>query len=148
MDLPHSFRRRAYAGVQMGIITAMLVPLFTPPSTTIAATFFMLPFLGGFLYDWFLVTGRIDAQKGAEFFERILHSTLMQWTPLLLRLLTAAGLIYFTYIQPINIFIFYDLPIPSLWITLQFIIIFIFIFFFTSSQNIILFHYLLINHYF
>ncbi len=128
LELPHSFRRRAYAGVQMGFITAMLVPLFTSPSTTIAATFFMLPFLGGFLYDWFLVTGRIDPQKGKDFFERILHSMLMQWTPLLLRPLSAAGLIYFTYIQPINIFILYDLPIPSLWITLQFIIIFMFIF--------------------
>ena len=71
LEMPFSFRRRIFAGVQMGFIVAMLAPVFSAPATTIAATLFMLPFLVGFLYDWFLVTGVINPEKGAKLFSRI-----------------------------------------------------------------------------
>lgn len=128
MELPHSFRRRIFAGVQMGVITAMLVPLFAPPATTIAATFFMLPFLGGFLYDWYLVTGKIDPEKGAVFFENLLSSAWMRWLPPGLRLMTAAGLAYFAFIQPVDIFVLYHLPFGPLWLILEIIVIFMLLF--------------------
>ncbi|MBC8335338.1 MAG: CDP-alcohol phosphatidyltransferase family protein [Anaerolineales bacterium] len=128
LELPHSFRRRIFAGVQMGLITAMLVPLFAPPATTIAATLFMIPFLGGFLYDWFLVTGKIDPEKGAVFFENLLSSAWMRLLPLGLRILTAAGLAYLALLQPVDIFGLYQLPFGPLWLILEIIVILMLIF--------------------
>ena len=86
LEMPFSFRRRIFAGVQMGFIVSMLTPLFSPPATTIVATLFMLPFLGGFLYDWFLIVGKIDSAKGATFFDNLLVSAWMRWLPPALRL--------------------------------------------------------------
>jgi len=96
LEMPHSFRRRIFAGIQMGFIVAVLAPPFSPPATTIAATLFMLLFLGGFLYDWFLVTGKIDPEKGAKLFDDLLVSAPMRWLPLALRLITVAILILLT----------------------------------------------------
>jgi len=93
LEMPNSFRRRIFAGIQIGFIVAILVPLFSPPGTTIAATLFMLPFLGGFLYDWLLITGKIDSQKGAKLFDNLLVSAPMRWLPFLIRLITVAILI-------------------------------------------------------
>ncbi len=102
LELPFSFRRRIFAGVQMGVIVSMLAPLFSPPATTIAATLFMLPFLGGFLYDWFLVVGRIDPEKGAAFFDNLLVSVWMRWLPLALRLGIILSLAYIAISQPLG----------------------------------------------
>ncbi|NQU30448.1 MAG: CDP-alcohol phosphatidyltransferase family protein [Anaerolineae bacterium] len=128
LELPPSFRRRIFAGVQMGLITAMLVPLFAPPATTIAATLFMIPFLGGFLYDWFLVTGKIDPEKGAVIFENLLSSPWMRWLPFGLRVLTAAGLAFLALLQPVDIFGLYQLPLGPLWLVLEIIVILMLIF--------------------
>jgi CDP-diacylglycerol--glycerol-3-phosphate 3-phosphatidyltransferase len=57
-ELQPSVGRRAFAGVQMGFSTAMLAPLFHAPETFLAASLFMLPFLGNFLVDWWQVSGR------------------------------------------------------------------------------------------
>jgi len=53
--------RRPFAGVQMGIATALLAPIFSPGATNFIATLTMLPFLGNFLYDWLQISGRVGA---------------------------------------------------------------------------------------
>ena len=55
--LTESSARRPFAGAQMGFAAVVLFPVFTPPGTFLAATFFALPFLAGFLLDWFSVSG-------------------------------------------------------------------------------------------
>jgi len=88
-ELPFSVRRRAFAGVQMGFLVAILFPVFEPPGTTIAAGLFMLPFLVGFGYDWLLVSGRISARQNYGDTLRLLANL---WTPLLLRIIAMTGL--------------------------------------------------------
>lgn len=102
LEMPFSFRRRIFAGIQMGFIVSMLTPLFSPPATTIAATLFMLPFLGGFLYDWFLMTGKVDRAKGAAFFDDLLVSAWVRWFPLALRLGIILSLAYIAINQPLG----------------------------------------------
>jgi len=119
LEMPHSFRRRIFAGVQMGFIVAVLAPPFSPPATTIAATLFMLPFLGGFFYDWFLVTGKIDPEKGAIFFDSILVSAPMRWLPFIIRLFTTAILIFLTIDKWKSIFGQLPISIAILWIILS-----------------------------
>ncbi|MBI3160462.1 MAG: CDP-alcohol phosphatidyltransferase family protein [Chloroflexi bacterium] len=60
-DLPPNPSRRVFAALQMGLVTAMLFPIFGPPATTVAATLFMIPFVAGFAYDWLHVSGRLAA---------------------------------------------------------------------------------------
>ncbi len=55
-ELPSSDNRRALAGVQMGFISVILLPVFKPPGTHLAASLFMLPFLGGFLRDGWIIS--------------------------------------------------------------------------------------------
>lgn len=53
--------RRPFAGVEMGIVTALLAPIFSPAATNFIATLSMLPFLGNFFYDWLQISGRLPA---------------------------------------------------------------------------------------
>ena len=64
-ELPHSFRRRSFAGFQMGFIGVILLPLFSPPGTYWAAALFMIPFLVGFSVDWLFACygGRSPLEK-------------------------------------------------------------------------------------
>jgi CDP-diacylglycerol---glycerol-3-phosphate 3-phosphatidyltransferase len=94
-ELPFSHRRRAFAGVQMGFIVAMLVPLYAPPATTFAATLFALPFLTGFLYDWLLVSGQVDPRKGAAFSAALSSKKILNFLPTFLRFSLAGLLGYF-----------------------------------------------------
>lgn len=55
-DLPHSSARRPFAGVQMGFLSVILWPLFSPPMTEVAALLFALPFLARFGLDWLEVS--------------------------------------------------------------------------------------------
>jgi CDP-diacylglycerol--glycerol-3-phosphate 3-phosphatidyltransferase len=57
-DLPENPVRRQLAGSQMGFIAVLLLPVFSPPGTHLAAAMFALPFLAGFLLDWLAVSGR------------------------------------------------------------------------------------------
>lgn len=59
VDLDPSMIRRALAGMQMGFIGVVLLPVFTPPATQVAATLFMLPFLIHFIRDFLWVSGKI-----------------------------------------------------------------------------------------
>jgi CDP-diacylglycerol---glycerol-3-phosphate 3-phosphatidyltransferase len=56
-SLPEDISRRALAGVQMGFVAVILWPVFSPPGTHLAAALFALPFLIGFLKDWYSVCG-------------------------------------------------------------------------------------------
>jgi CDP-diacylglycerol--glycerol-3-phosphate 3-phosphatidyltransferase len=85
-NLDDSPTRRAMAGLQMGVISVALWPLFTPPATTIAATLLMLPFIGGFVRDWLVVSGRIDPSS-ASYRSRteLVRRIVTHWLPVLLR---------------------------------------------------------------
>lgn len=56
-ELPPSMSRRVFAGLQMGFLAILLLPLFSPPGTHIAAALFGLPLLFGFGRDWLYVSG-------------------------------------------------------------------------------------------
>jgi CDP-diacylglycerol--glycerol-3-phosphate 3-phosphatidyltransferase len=49
--------RRAMAGTQMGFIPVVLLPIYYPPVTSVAAILFAAPFLVNFLSDWLWVSG-------------------------------------------------------------------------------------------
>jgi CDP-diacylglycerol--glycerol-3-phosphate 3-phosphatidyltransferase len=55
--LKENLGRRALAGTQMGLTTALLAPVFSPPETTLAAALFMIPFIANFSYDWLSYNG-------------------------------------------------------------------------------------------
>lgn len=84
--LPPSATRRPLAGLQMGLISAVLWPILEPPATTIAATLIMAPFLVGFIRDWLVVSGRIDPDSaGYEKAHRQTATLLAHWLPPALR---------------------------------------------------------------
>jgi CDP-diacylglycerol--glycerol-3-phosphate 3-phosphatidyltransferase len=58
-DLQPSRIRRPFAGAQMGFAAVMLMPVYGPPATHVAATLYMTPFLINFLRDWLTVSGQI-----------------------------------------------------------------------------------------
>lgn len=57
-DLPRSVTRRALAGVQMAVTVLALAPPLPRWAGWALATAAMLPFLGNFLVDWLVVSGR------------------------------------------------------------------------------------------
>jgi CDP-diacylglycerol--glycerol-3-phosphate 3-phosphatidyltransferase len=94
-DLPPSGNRRILAGFQMGFITVVLWPLFSPPGTTLAGIVYAIPLLAGFGRDWLVVSGRLDPSSA---FYRTTRTRLRRlvtgWLPVLLRLvvvLVSAG---------------------------------------------------------
>ena len=87
--LPPSRIRRGLAGSQMGFIAVVLLPVFTPPATLVAATLFMIPFSIAFLRDWLAVSGVINAaapdrEKGMRMAS--FWSALRSWLPTVLRI--------------------------------------------------------------
>lgn len=85
-ELPPSVRRRAFAGMQMGFIAVMLMPLFSPPGTHVVANLYMLIFLAGFAYDGLIASDVIHPQAAppANGLTRWLNSL----APLLFRVLS------------------------------------------------------------
>lgn len=57
--------RRVMSGMTMGFLVAALLPLFPSELLKLAAFYFMLPLLLGFLWDWLDVTGRLT-ESGSE----------------------------------------------------------------------------------
>ncbi len=106
--LPPSRARRVFAGLQMGFLGVVMLPVFAPPGTWIAATLFGAPLLAGFARDWLAVSGVIKPDHGSSRlaqFER--------WLPTLLR--AAAPALAFGwgafFIRPAA-------PTPALWLNL------------------------------
>jgi CDP-diacylglycerol--glycerol-3-phosphate 3-phosphatidyltransferase len=85
-ELQPSVRRRAFAGVQMGFLFFILMPVFTPPGTYIAAAMFALPFLVGFVIDWLAACGVCFAYRPLQ---ARLRAFSIDRLPLLLRLMAA-----------------------------------------------------------
>jgi CDP-diacylglycerol--glycerol-3-phosphate 3-phosphatidyltransferase len=84
-DLPASRFRRAMAGMQMGFIAVVLMPVYSPPATQIASLLFMTPTAAGFIRDYLAVTGAITPRPKAP--------RAGSWLPLALRGLLAALLV-------------------------------------------------------
>ena len=82
-ELRYSVRRRGFAGLSMGFFFVILYPVFGPPSTVLAATVFGLYILGGFLWDWLLVSGVVSHDDGRRFDG--LKAFAIRWLPLGLR---------------------------------------------------------------
>lgn len=78
--LPPSRARRVFAGLQMGFLGAVLLPVFTPPGTWIAAALFGAPLLVGFARDWLSVSGVLRPGSASS---RLVQ--LERWLPTLLR---------------------------------------------------------------
>ncbi len=89
-DLLPSRIRRPFAGMQMGVVAAILLPVYGPPATWVATLIFTLPFLLNFLRDWLTVSGQIrptvrrDGSSGS-----IWQRRLQEYLPLVMR----AGLV-------------------------------------------------------
>lgn len=93
-DLPPSRFRRALAGMQMGFVAVVLLPVYGPPATRLAAALFMLPLLIGFTRDYLWVTGRLTAPvQSQEEQPSRLRERFIFYLPLALRVLLAALLI-------------------------------------------------------
>ncbi len=99
-ELSPSRNRRMLAGFQMGFISVILWPLFSPPGTTLAGIIFAVPLLAGFGRDWLAVSGRLDPASTA--YERIRESILRLttgWLPPVLR--AAVTLVSIQFLLPI-----------------------------------------------
>jgi CDP-diacylglycerol---glycerol-3-phosphate 3-phosphatidyltransferase len=83
-ELNPSLRRRAFAGLQMGFLSTMLWPVFTPPGTTVAAFVFAFPFLVGFTLDWFVVSGLLRQNHAQQ--PGTAYAFLITYAPITLRL--------------------------------------------------------------
>jgi CDP-diacylglycerol--glycerol-3-phosphate 3-phosphatidyltransferase len=86
-ELPPSISRRLFAGLQMGFLAFVLMPVFAPPGTYIAAGLFAVPFLAGFLQDWFIASGLLEPGNASR---RWLGRPMQHWVPLGLRILVVA----------------------------------------------------------
>ena len=106
-ELPPSASRRLFAGMQMGFLTMILLPLFSPPGTHVAALLFALPFLVGFTRDWLYAAGilRTYERSGSE-----IISIFNQWAPLPLRLAVSTTIIL---LISQSIAAFSNLPTPT-----------------------------------
>ena len=86
-DMPPSVMRRVLAGFQMGFLAVVLWPLLGPPATVIAAYYFGVPFLVGFLRDWLYVSGVLQPGRATPGW---LQALVARWLPLILRLALVA----------------------------------------------------------
>jgi len=80
-DLLPSRIRRPFAGMMMGFVAVILMPVYAPPPTHIAAVLFMIPFLGQFLYDWRTASGHnrlpvASDESGTSIWRRRAHAAI------------------------------------------------------------------------
>jgi CDP-diacylglycerol--glycerol-3-phosphate 3-phosphatidyltransferase len=54
---------RLMAGLQMAFLGLVLLPLFSPPLTHVAAVLILIPFLAGFFLDWRMVCRHEDSNQ-------------------------------------------------------------------------------------
>ncbi len=87
---------RIIAGFQMGLVGMVLLPIFHPPFTSIAAYIFMTPLLIGFFRDWLVVSCRLKTDAHQQTRLEIQLRVVLQQLPLVLRpALFAGGIITF-----------------------------------------------------
>jgi CDP-diacylglycerol--glycerol-3-phosphate 3-phosphatidyltransferase len=89
-DLPESSDRRLIAGLQMGFLSVVLWPVFTPPATTLAAILFAVPLLISFGRDWLVTSGMLPADSSRYHRMRTLAKSILEgWIPTVARPLGA-----------------------------------------------------------
>lgn len=99
-DLLPSRIRRPFAGVQMGVVAAILLPVYGPPATWVATTFFMIPFLLNFLRDWLTVSGQIRPPVQRDgLLASIWQRQLREFLPLVVRAILVVLLIDLLFYQ-------------------------------------------------
>lgn len=64
-ELPPNRFRRPFAGMMMGFLAVVLMPVYQPPPTLVAAWLFMLPFLVNFFRDWLFVSGALRQEPSS-----------------------------------------------------------------------------------
>lgn len=77
--------RRTLAGFQMGFVALALLPCFQASQTIICGFAFLIPVLLGFIVDWLVVSGRINAEsiKTQHFFEWLSRASRTGFQPAL-----------------------------------------------------------------
>jgi len=80
---------RSMAGLNMGFVGAALLPLLAPPVLKLAAVFFAVPLLLGFLWDWLLVSGRLTEDRADRMQRRI--SSTAEFLGLMMRAVALLG---------------------------------------------------------
>ena len=85
---------RIIAGCQMGLVGMVLLPIFNPPFTFVAAYIFMTPLLLGFFRDWLVVSCRIKTDASQQAGLDLWLRSLMLKVPIVLRLTILVGGIY------------------------------------------------------
>lgn len=98
-ELIPSMKRRIFAAVQMGFIAVVLFPVIGPPSTTAAASLFLIPFTGQFLSDWYQVSGRRNTDNPEIIWWEKIEDFGKNWLPIVFRtaligLIIVEGIIY------------------------------------------------------
>lgn len=84
--LPHSNSRRPLAGLQMGALGIILVPVLRPPVTTLGGVLLAIPLLIGFTRDWLVVSGAVDSRSaGYQRVRQEAKRVMLRWFPVLLR---------------------------------------------------------------
>jgi CDP-diacylglycerol---glycerol-3-phosphate 3-phosphatidyltransferase len=84
--LPPSDSRRPLAGLQMGALGVILVPVIRPPVTTLGGVLLAVPLLIGFARDWLVVSGAVDPDSdGYQRLRGGLKRLFLRWMPLPLR---------------------------------------------------------------
>ena len=94
---PHP-AKRMIAGFQMGLVAMALLPMFSRPVLTIAATIFMIPLLAGFLRDALVVSGYVHVnhlQQARR--DRHIGFVLTKLFPVFLRFIISAIIVSFFY---------------------------------------------------
>jgi len=94
---PHP-AKRMIAGFQMGLVAVALLPIFSRPVMTVAATIFMIPLLAGFIRDALVVGGYVkvnDLQQTR--WDRHIDFVSTKLLPALLRLIISAIVIWLIY---------------------------------------------------
>lgn len=87
IDLKPRPEARFMAGLYMGFVGLSLFPILRPPVTDIAAVIFLVPFLLGFLQDWWIVCDKLETNHRPQAtWQKKLHRLFAGWMPLFLRL--------------------------------------------------------------
>jgi CDP-diacylglycerol--glycerol-3-phosphate 3-phosphatidyltransferase len=109
-DLLPSNSRRMIAGFTFGFTFVLLWPLVKPPGTLWAASFWALPFLGGFLLDWLVVSGVLKPDYGASISGFTRFGT--TWLPIFFRL---SAVMLLSYGLLLNLMNDYSVPYLNPW---------------------------------
>ena len=90
--------KRMIAGFQMGLVAVALLPVFSRPAMTVAATIFMIPLLAGFLRDALVAGGyaRVNNLQQTRW-DRNFDFLSTKWLPFFLRLIISLTGIYLLY---------------------------------------------------